>query len=70
LCAHHFKAEQATEDCQTAAPHAVIVTGEHGTLEFTRIGMMQALSPKSEPVYHSPSKDLVWRNHYKPSRNL
>jgi hypothetical protein len=62
------KPEQATPAWQNAA-HAVLVAGEHGTIDFARIGMMQALHPKGEPVYHSRSKDPVWRNRYKPVRD-
>jgi hypothetical protein len=31
-----------------------------GPIDFARIGLMQALHPKGEPVYHSRSKDPHW----------
>jgi hypothetical protein len=40
-----------------------------GPIEFARLGMMQALNPKAEPVYHSAKKDPVWRNSRKLVRD-
>lgn len=33
-----------------------------GPVEFDRLGMMQALHPKAEPVYHSANNAPFWRN--------
>jgi hypothetical protein len=43
------------------AMHVLIHAAEHGgPVEFARLGMMQALHPKGEPVYDSSRKDPHW----------
>ena len=37
--------------------------------EGARLAMEQAIRPKPEPIYHSPSKDPKWRNNYKLVRD-
>jgi hypothetical protein len=55
------KAQHDTKAWQTAM-HVLIQAADHGApLEFARLGMMQALYPKGEPVYLAKSKDPVWR---------
>jgi hypothetical protein len=45
------------------ATHILMQAADHGgPVEFARLGMMQALFPKGEPVYHSAKRDPVWRN--------
>jgi hypothetical protein len=52
------------------AMHVLIQAADHrGPIEFARLGMMQALFPKGEPVYHSVRKDPVWRNNRKLVRD-
>lgn len=52
------------------AMHVLIQAADHGgPIEFARLGMMQALFPKGEPVYHSVKKDPVWRNRTKLVRD-
>lgn len=52
------------------AIHVLIQAADHeGPIEFARLGLMQALYPKPEPVYHSAKKDPVWRNNYKLVRD-
>lgn len=53
-----------------AAMHVLIQAADHrGPIEFARLGMLQALYPKPDPVYHSAKKDPVWRSSYKPVRD-
>ncbi|MEH2480528.1 hypothetical protein V1282_003885 [Nitrobacteraceae bacterium AZCC 2146] len=43
------------------AMHVLIQAADHGgPVEFARIGMMQALYPKGEPVYDTSRKDTHW----------
>lgn len=52
------------------ATHVLIQAADHGgPIEFARLGMMQALFPKGEPVYRSRKKDPVWRNRTKLVRD-
>jgi hypothetical protein len=51
------KAEHDSKAWQTAM-HVLIQAADHG---FARIGMMQALYPKGEPVYSPRSKEPKWR---------
>lgn len=52
------------------AMHVLIQAADHdGPIEFARIGMMQALSPKGEPVYRSVKTDPVWRGRHKLARD-
>jgi hypothetical protein len=45
------------------ALHLLLQAADHGgPIEFARLGMVQALHPKPEPVYRSTKKDPVWRN--------
>jgi hypothetical protein len=56
------KEAQAVKEWQNAA-HVLIQAADHGgPIEFARIGMMQALFPKGEPIYHSAKKEPVCRN--------
>ncbi|MDB5616117.1 hypothetical protein [Tardiphaga sp.] len=53
-----------------AAMHVLIQAADHGgPIEFARLGMVQALNPKPEPVYHSAKNDPVWRNNRKLARD-
>lgn len=54
---------------QTAMHVLIQAADNHGPVEFARLGMMQALYPKGEPVYRSRSKDPKWRNSYKLVRD-
>ena len=52
------------------AVHVLLQAADHGgPIEFARLGMVQALYPKREPVYHSPKNDPVWSNNYKLVRD-
>jgi hypothetical protein len=51
------------------ATEALMLAANGGPADFARIGLMQALHPKGEPVYHSRSKDPVWRNRRKLIRD-
>jgi hypothetical protein len=51
------------------ATEALMLAAEGGPVDFARIGLMQALHPKGEPVYHSRSKDPVWRNRRRLKRD-
>jgi hypothetical protein len=52
------------------AMHVLIEAADHGgPVEFARLGMMQALFPKGEPVYQSVKKDPVWRTRTKLVRD-
>ncbi|MGM5018743.1 hypothetical protein [Tardiphaga sp. 367_B4_N1_1] len=63
------KKTQTTQAWQNAT-HVLIQAADHGgPIEFARLGMMQALFPKGEPVYHSVKKDPVWRNRTKLVRD-
>jgi hypothetical protein len=63
------KKTQTTTAWQNAT-HVLIQAADHGgPIEFARLGMMQALFPKGEPVYHSVKKDPVWRNRTKLARD-
>ncbi|WP_168202993.1 MULTISPECIES: hypothetical protein [unclassified Tardiphaga] len=43
--------------------HVLLQAADHeGSIEFARLGVVQALYPKPEPIYHSIKKDPVWRN--------
>jgi hypothetical protein len=53
-----------------AAMHVLIQAADHsGPVEFARLGMMQALHPKSERAYYSAKKDPVWRTTRKLARD-
>jgi hypothetical protein len=54
---------------QTAMHVLIQAADNFGPIEFARLGMMQALYPKGEPVYHSRSDDPKWRNNYKLVRD-
>ena len=63
------KAQQAAKEWQTAM-HVLIQAADHGgPIDFARIGMMQALYPKGEPVYDTSRKSPKWRNNYKLVRD-
>jgi hypothetical protein len=54
------KAQHDTTAWQTAM-HCLIQAADNGApVEFARLGMMQALYPKGEPVYDSSRKDPHW----------
>ena len=49
------------------AMHVLIQAAEYdGPIQFARLGMLQALFPRGNPVYQSVDKDPKWRNRYKP----
>jgi hypothetical protein len=53
-----------------SAMHVLIQAADFGgPMEFARLGMVQALNPKPDPVYHSAKKDPVWRNNNKLVRD-
>lgn len=55
--------------CQSAV-HVLLQAADHGgPIEFAWRGMVRALYPKPEPLYHSVGKDPVWRNSYKLVRD-
>lgn len=61
---------QQQETAWQNAAHVLIQAADHGgPVEFARLGMMQALNPKTAPVYHSASKDPTWRNNRKLARD-
>jgi hypothetical protein len=50
-------AEIHAQHAWLTAMHVLIQTAGHGgPMEFARLGMVQALYPKPEPIYHSRSK--------------
>jgi hypothetical protein len=52
------------------ATHILMQAADHGgPVEFGRLGMIQALFPKGEPVCHSASKYPIWRNNRKLARD-
>jgi hypothetical protein len=58
------------EPAWQTAMHVLIQAADNfGPIEFARLGIMQALYPKGEPVYNSRSKDTKWRNNYKLVRD-
>jgi hypothetical protein len=53
-----------------SAMHVLIQAADFGgPMEFARLGMVQALNPKQDPVYQPAKKDPVWRNNYKLVRD-
>jgi hypothetical protein len=61
--------EVAAKPAWLTAIESLMLAADGGPVDFARIGMMQALHPKGEPVYHSRSKDPVWRNRRKLVRD-
>jgi hypothetical protein len=52
------------------AVHVLLQAADHGgPIEFARLGLVQALYPKPEPIYQSIKKDPVWRNSRKLVRD-
>ncbi|HEY0331661.1 MAG TPA: hypothetical protein VGC77_21495 [Rhodopseudomonas sp.] len=45
---------------QTVIEVVLLVGGNGGPTDFARIGVMQALYPRGEPVYHTDRKDRPW----------
>jgi hypothetical protein len=66
-----LKLPRATADSPAwhTAIETLMLAAEGGPIDFARIAMMQALHPKGEPVYHSRSKDPVWRNRRRLKRD-
>jgi hypothetical protein len=63
-------AETHSTDAGLSAMHVLIQAADHaGPIEFARLGMMQALKPKPEPVYRSAGTEPKWRNRYKLARD-
>jgi hypothetical protein len=54
---------------QTAMHVLMKAADDLGPIEFARLGMMQALYPKGEPVYRSCRSDPKWRTNYKQARD-
>lgn len=61
---HHITALPKSEQMKPAwqnAMHVLLQAADHlGPVEFARLGMMQALYPKGEPVYDTGRKDPHW----------
>jgi hypothetical protein len=58
------------EPAWQSAVHVLLQAADHGgPIEFARLGMVQALHPEPDPVYHSTKKDPVWRDNYKLVRD-
>jgi hypothetical protein len=55
------KAEHDTKAWQTAMHCLLQAADSGGPTDFARLGMMQALYPKGEPVYSPRSKEPKWR---------
>jgi hypothetical protein len=63
-------ADQHDHPAWQAAMHVLIQAADHGgPIEFARLGMVQALWPKPEPVYRAASKEPKWRNTYRLARD-
>jgi hypothetical protein len=63
-------AEQHSAPAWQTAMHVRIRAADHAEpIEFARLGMVQALWPKPEPVYRSRSREPKWRNNYKLVRD-
>jgi hypothetical protein len=63
------KDQQGAQPWQTAARCLLQAVDNHGPIEFARLGMMQALYPKGEPIYRSRSTEPKWRNNHKLVRD-
>jgi hypothetical protein len=55
------KAQHDTKAWQTAMHCLLQAADSGGPTDFARMGMMQALYPKGEPVYQPRSKEPKWR---------
>jgi hypothetical protein len=55
------KAQHDTTAWQTAMRCLMHAADNAAPIEFARMGMMQALYPKGEPVYQPRSKEPKWR---------
>jgi hypothetical protein len=55
------RSQQAATAWQTAAHCLIEAADNGGPVAFARIGMMQALFPKSEPAFDKPRKTTPWR---------
>jgi hypothetical protein len=63
-------AETHSTEAWLSAMHVLIQAADHaGPIEFARLGIMQALKPKLEPVYRSAGTDPKWSNRYKLVRD-
>jgi hypothetical protein len=54
------KAQHDTTAWQTAMRCLMYAADNAAPIEFARLGMMQALYPKGEPIYDTGRKDLRW----------
>jgi hypothetical protein len=50
---------------QTAIECLLLAADKDGPIEFARLGMVQALRSKPEPVYRSHSTEPKWRKNRK-----
>jgi hypothetical protein len=54
------EAKQKTRPWQTAAEALMLTAEAGGPADFARIGLMQALFPRGEPVFDTTRKDSRW----------